>query len=141
MFSITKISELFFYLSTKKIRLLFVFTIPILFNFIYNIYDQKNINYIEKFNMFDLISTSLLFLFLYVVGNEIKNWLESLLPVKEIEMAGFGTCAMTTLEGEGIDDMFGIDNYGVSLQPPMTVELEEKISRSVNDAYNAHTKQ
>ena len=76
-----------------------------------------------------------------LVGNEIKNWLESLLPVKEIEMAGFGTCAMTTLEGEGIDDMFGIDNYGVSLQPPKTVELEEKISRSVNDAYNAHTKQ
>lgn len=76
MFSITKISELFFYLSTKKIRLFFVFTIPILFNFIYNIYDQKNINYIEKFNMFDLISTSLLFLFLYVVGNEIKKSLK-----------------------------------------------------------------
>lgn len=76
MFSITKISELFFYLSTKKIRLLFILTIPILFNFTYNIYDQKNINYIEKFNIFDLISTSLLFLFLYVVGNEIKKSLK-----------------------------------------------------------------
>ena len=75
-----------------------------------------------------------------LVGNEIKNWLESLLPVKELEMAGFGTCAMTTLEGESTDDMFGIDSYGVSLQPPMTSELEEKISRSVNDAYNAQSK-
>ena len=76
-----------------------------------------------------------------LVGNEIKNWLESLLPIKEVEMAGFGTCAMTTLEGEGTDDMFGIDDYGISLQPPMTTELEEKISRSVNDAYNAQSKQ
>ena len=76
-----------------------------------------------------------------LVGNEIKNWLESLLPIKEVEMAGFGTCAMTTLEGEGTDDMFGIDDYGISLQPPMTTELEEKISRSVSDAYNAQSKQ
>ena len=76
-----------------------------------------------------------------LVGNEIKNCLESLLPIKEVEMAGFGTCAMTTLEGEGTDDMFGIDDYGISLQPPMTTELEEKISRSVSDAYNAQSKQ
>lgn len=76
-----------------------------------------------------------------LVGNEIKNWLESLLPIKEVEMAGFGTCAMTTLEGESTDDMFGIDDYGISLQPPMTTELEEKISRSVSDAYNAQSKQ
>ena len=77
-----------------------------------------------------------------LVGNEIKNWLESLLPVKELEMAGFGTCSMTTLEGgQSIDDMFGIDSYGVSLQPPMTAELEEKISRSVSDAYNVESKQ
>lgn len=76
-----------------------------------------------------------------LVGNEIKNWLESLLPIKEVEMTGFGTCAMTTLEGEGTDDMFGIDDYGISLQPPMTTELEEKISRSVSDAYNAQSKQ
>ena len=73
-----------------------------------------------------------------LVGNEIKNWLESLLPIKEVEMTGFGTCAMTTLEGESTDDMFGIDDYGISLQPPMTTELEEKISRSVSDAYTCN---
>jgi|TARA_X000001036_G_scaffold167507_1_gene158666 hypothetical protein len=77
----------------------------------------------------------------FLVGNEIKNWLESLLPTQELEMAGFGTCSMTTLDGEGTNDMFGLDDYGTSLQPPMTTELQEKIDRSVNDAYNAQSKQ
>tara|TARA_B110000305_G_C19451543_1_gene648254 strand:- start:3072 stop:3488 length:417 start_codon:yes stop_codon:yes gene_type:complete len=77
----------------------------------------------------------------FLVGNEIKNWLESLLPTQELEMAGFGTCSMTTLDGEGTDDMFGLDDYGTSLQPPMTAELQEKIDRSVNDAYNVQSKQ
>tara|TARA_B100001175_G_C19510400_1_gene643430 strand:+ start:1052 stop:1468 length:417 start_codon:yes stop_codon:yes gene_type:complete len=77
----------------------------------------------------------------FLVGNEIKNWLESLLPTQELEMAGFGTCSMTTLDGEGTNDMFGLDDYGTSLQPPMTEELQAKIDRSVNDAYNAQSKQ
>lgn len=77
-----------------------------------------------------------------LVGNEIKNWLESLLPVQEIEMCGFGSCDMTSLEeSENNKQMFGLDNYGMSLQPSMTPELEEKINRSVSDAYNSHTKQ
>ena len=77
----------------------------------------------------------------FLVGNEIKNWLESLLPTQELEMAGFGTCSMTTLDGEGTNDMFGLDDYGTSLQPPMTEELQAKIDKSVNDAYNAQSKQ
>jgi hypothetical protein len=77
-----------------------------------------------------------------LVGNEIKNWLESILPVQEIEMCGFGSCDMTSLEEpENNKQMFGLDNYGMSLQPSMTPELEEKINRSVNEAYNSHTKQ
>ncbi len=76
-----------------------------------------------------------------LVGNEIKNWLESLLPVRDVEMAGFGSCSMTTLDGEGTDELYDIDSYGMSLQPAMTPELEEKISRNVSDAYNSQTKQ
>nr|QOR60451.1 hypothetical protein [Bathycoccus sp. RCC716 virus 2] len=76
-----------------------------------------------------------------LVGNEIKNWLSSLLPVKEVEMAGFGNCSMTTLDGEGNNELFGLDDYGMALQPAMTPELEEKINRSVSDAYNSTTKQ
>ena len=77
----------------------------------------------------------------FLIGNEIKNWLSSLLPVKEVEMAGFGNCSMTTLDGEGNNELFGLDDYGMALQPAMTPELEEKINRSVSDAYNSTTKQ
>jgi len=69
-----------------------------------------------------------------LVGTEIKNWLDSLLPNKEIGNWGFsGACSMTTLDSEDNDsEMFELDSYGQSLQPAMTRELEEKISRDVN---------
>src|SRR6056300_326110 len=63
----------------------------------------------------------------FLVGNEIRNWLQSLLPVKDLDVAG-------------TNEMFEIDSYGVTLQPAMTPELEEKISRSVSEAYNQQTK-
>ena len=68
-----------------------------------------------------------------LVGNEIKNWLESLLPNKEIEHCGLGgMCSMTVLDSNDNDhDIFSLDNYGQSLQPAMTRELEEKINRDV----------
>lgn len=70
-----------------------------------------------------------------LVGNEIKNWLDSLLPRKEVEHAGIGGfgCSMTTLDGNNpLGDMFRLDDYGRSLQPAMTKELEEKINRDVS---------
>jgi hypothetical protein len=70
-----------------------------------------------------------------LVGNEIKNWLDSLLPKKEVEHAGIGGfgCSMTTLDGNNpLGDMFRLDDYGRSLQPAMTKELEEKINRDVS---------
>ena len=70
-----------------------------------------------------------------LVGKEIQNWLESLLPVQELDTCDFGTCNMTTLDGESNNEIFGLDEYGRSLQPAMTPELEAKISRSVTDAY------
>jgi len=75
-----------------------------------------------------------------LVGNEIKNWLNSLLPNNEwshYEFGAFGG-SMTSLDGKDDDDdnAFSLDNYGVSLQPAMTKELEAKINRSVNEAYN-----
>lgn len=70
-----------------------------------------------------------------LVGKEIQNWLESILPVQDLETCGFGKCEMTTLDGESNTELFGLDQYGRSLQPAMTPELEAKISRSVSDAY------
>ena len=68
-----------------------------------------------------------------LVGNEIKNWLESLLPNDEIQHWGIGDMSsMTNLDGgENCGDMFALDNYGQSLQPAMTKELEAKINRDV----------
>ena len=70
-----------------------------------------------------------------LVGNEIKNWLDSLLPSQEIENGGFGWSSMTSLNGETETDIFGLDDYGRSLQPPLTADLEAKIHRSVSEAY------
>lgn len=70
-----------------------------------------------------------------LVGNEIKNWLDSLLPKKEVDHVGVGGmgCSMTTLDGkDNNSDMFRLDDYGQSLQPAMTKELEEKIGRDVS---------
>ena len=70
-----------------------------------------------------------------LVGNEIKAWLESLLPqtftnCDLFSCKGFGC---SSLDGSEMDDgsMFSLDNYGRSLQPAMTKELQEKINQKV----------
>lgn len=72
-----------------------------------------------------------------LVGNEIKNWLESLLPVQEV--CGLdGRCSMTTLVGdEGSGDIFSLDDYGRSLQPALTPELQSRIAGDVSEAFNS----
>jgi hypothetical protein len=77
-----------------------------------------------------------------LVGTEIKNWLDSLLPNKEITNWGFGGgCSMSTLDGDENDsEIFSLESYGQSLQPAMTRELEEKISRDVSKGV-AYTQQ
>ena len=78
-----------------------------------------------------------------LVGNEIRNWLESLLPTQELETCNFSgaSCSSTSLDdNEGSGELFGLDNYGRSLQPAMTQELEDKINQSVSDAYNKNIK-
>ena len=74
-----------------------------------------------------------------LVGKEIKNWLTSLLPSNELshhEFGAFGS-GMSSIDGKDSDDnAFSLDNYGVSLQPAMTKEMEERINSSVNEAYN-----
>tara|TARA_B100001996_G_scaffold200892_1_gene153778 strand:- start:364 stop:510 length:147 start_codon:yes stop_codon:yes gene_type:complete len=47
---------------------------------------------------------------------------------------------MTTFDGENNSDIFGLDDYGRSLQPAMTAELEEKINRDVSQTYSNNIK-
>jgi len=73
-----------------------------------------------------------------LVGDEIKQWLYSLLP-NEIESCGIGgMCSMSTLEkDESGGDFFSLNNYGQSLQPMMTTDLENKINKKVSDAFDS----
>jgi hypothetical protein len=70
----------------------------------------------------------------FLVGKEISNFLESMLPSKEVTWCGLsGGCAMTDIENNDADtDIFSLDDYGKSLQPPMTKDLENKINREVS---------
>src|SRR6056300_1110391 len=77
-----------------------------------------------------------------LVGAEIKAWLMSLLPSEEVnhmDIGGF-SCSMTSLENDDVVNdgvgIFKMDQYGSALMPAMTPELEAKINKSVNEAYN-----
>ena len=72
-----------------------------------------------------------------LVGNEIKAWLDSLLPAKfttcdlfSCKSFGAGMASLDGSEG-GDDSMFSLDNYGQTLQPAMTKELQDKINKPV----------
>tara|TARA_R110002072_G_scaffold41761_2_gene116781 strand:- start:251 stop:394 length:144 start_codon:yes stop_codon:yes gene_type:complete len=44
---------------------------------------------------------------------------------------------MSNLDGSAEGNFFSLDNYGQSLQPPMTEDLQKKISASVSDAFGS----
>lgn len=70
-----------------------------------------------------------------VIGGEVKNYLESLLPTT-IESTNLNSRVVTSsLDGTSGDNYFKFDSHGASLAPPMTKDLEEKINRNVQDAY------
>lgn len=72
-----------------------------------------------------------------LVGNEVKQFLFSLLPC-DLSQCSIGGCGINSscLDGETEDDLFILDNYGESLQPAMTQELQNKIQRNVSEAYD-----
>lgn len=66
-----------------------------------------------------------------LVGQEIRAWLESLLPNKLSNHSLHGG-SFASLDGDDNDDnIFNLDNYGQSLQPVITKDLQDKISRPV----------
>ena len=73
-----------------------------------------------------------------LVGNEIKSWLESLMP-NSFENCDINSCkgfggSLAALDGSdnNDDNIFSLDNYGQSLQPAMTTELQNKINKVVS---------
>jgi len=76
-----------------------------------------------------------------LVGAEIRQWLVSLLPVEELSNCPLGSkSSWTSLDGEDDGEIFNLGNYGQSLQPAMTPEMQAKIGRSVNEAYQTTIK-
>ena len=70
-----------------------------------------------------------------LVGGEVRNWLESMIPV-EIENWSAGGILTASIDGgDGGPDMFELDSYGTSMQPMVTAELKAKMSKDVKDAY------
>lgn len=73
-----------------------------------------------------------------LVGQEIRAWLESLLPnqLSNHSLSGGNFASLDGDEGDG--GMFNLDSYGQSLQPVITKELQDKISRPVTQgSYSA----
>lgn len=70
----------------------------------------------------------------FLVGQEIKSWLRSMLPPDEIANCSLrGTCGVS-IDGEDDasgGDFFSLDDYGTSLAAPITPEIESKIKKQV----------
>jgi hypothetical protein len=75
-----------------------------------------------------------------LTGKEIQNYLQSLLPNKELSNYNFSSGGLgnfSSIDGEDDSEIgFDINNYGQSLQPAMTAKLEALISRDVKEAYS-----
>jgi hypothetical protein len=74
-----------------------------------------------------------------LVGIEVKAWVDSMAPIQHVEANDSFGPATTSLDGTDseVGNMFDLDKYGSSLAPTMTPELEQKISRKVQDAYSS----
>ena len=72
----------------------------------------------------------------FLVGSEVMQWLQSLLPNEishcEIGCKGMGICSIDDTENDD-GNLFSLNNYGQSLQGFITPELKAKISRNVSD--------
>lgn len=70
-----------------------------------------------------------------LVGGEVKNWLTSMLPCNfsQFEDAGIGMSNLDNTEG---DSFFALDNYGMSLKPEVSSDIQAKIDANVSEVYN-----
>lgn len=71
-----------------------------------------------------------------LVGQEVMNWIDSMRPndtVEEFDRSGLATASLDESDDANTGDFFDLNHYGSSLAPHMTRELQEKISRKVND--------
>lgn len=78
-----------------------------------------------------------------LVGNDVRQWIESMKPEQHIEEFDQTVLAGSMLDESDLNDagnFFDVEHFHQSLAPPMTRELEEKINRKVTDAYQSGLK-
>lgn len=72
----------------------------------------------------------------FLVGGEVMQWFISLLPNEITNCQIGGSLGICNLDDEsGDDNLFMLENYGQSLQPIITPEIQKKISQNVSEAY------
>ena len=75
----------------------------------------------------------------FLTGAEIKQWLLSLIPTDISNHIFSQGCSLSSIDNDDTEDgLFNISNYGQSLQPAITPEIEKRINQSVMEAYNEH---
>jgi hypothetical protein len=72
-----------------------------------------------------------------LVGGEVRNWLESMIPVEIENWSPSGILTSSLDGGDSGAEMFSLDSYGTSMQPMITPELKAKMSKDVKDAYSS----
>jgi hypothetical protein len=78
-----------------------------------------------------------------IVGNDVRQWIESLRPqetVEEYDQSGLATSMLDESDSHDSGNFFDIDNFHRTLAPPMTRDLEERINKKVSDAYQSNIK-
>ena len=73
-----------------------------------------------------------------LVGNDVRQWIESMKPEQNVEEFDQSTLATSMLDESDANEsgnFFDVEHFHRSLAPPMTRELEEKINRKVQEAY------
>lgn len=68
-----------------------------------------------------------------LVGQEVKAWLVSMIPTDFDSWDGSGNLC-SNLDGSENTGLFDLEQYGATLAPQMTPELEEKIAANVMEA-------
>ena len=65
------------------------------------------------------------------MGQECINWINSLIPQEEITSHSFGGIGSMIDGNDDCGSLFDINSYGQTLQPAITKEMEEKMSKKV----------
>tara|TARA_R110002074_G_scaffold276009_3_gene447425 strand:- start:554 stop:949 length:396 start_codon:yes stop_codon:yes gene_type:complete len=73
-----------------------------------------------------------------LTGKEIFDWVGTMIKPKDDGFTGWDSGFGAGLDGDdGDGGLFDLDGYGVALKPEISEDLQSRIDKDVNDAYNS----